>query len=341
MIPGAPEPIGSWNTRIPPRIAVRFAATEVIAITSTPSPIWRLRAAHRKRSPRQRARSGHGLNSPNSGPASAWVKYSMATSETPHSAPAVAPRSSPSARGRTCRCADIRMSAATMMKIPPSTAIYAASDERWGSPPPRRYPDDRQPRRRHGHADPLPPSEVKTEETLGEHREEDQAACEDGLHDRQGRERVRPDVQTKAEDGNEPAHQEPFRRRRSTALRSGWRTWTAGAATAPRCLKRKATLVAAAEPSARTSPRITRGRSIHPYASPANSAWPCSERPDGQALGEAEMVLRVTVAKFESQRLRRWRPGLGGWTLGLVLSTAAGSNPSGEHQQAGRVPSYY
>jgi hypothetical protein len=33
MIPTAPEPIGSPKTRIPPRIADRLAATEVIAIT--------------------------------------------------------------------------------------------------------------------------------------------------------------------------------------------------------------------------------------------------------------------------------------------------------------------
>ena len=38
------QPIGSWKTRIPPMIAVRLAATDVSAMTSTPSPIWRLRA---------------------------------------------------------------------------------------------------------------------------------------------------------------------------------------------------------------------------------------------------------------------------------------------------------
>jgi Fatty acid desaturase len=39
-----PEPIGSWKTRMPPMIAARLAATEVSAMTSTPSPSWRLRA---------------------------------------------------------------------------------------------------------------------------------------------------------------------------------------------------------------------------------------------------------------------------------------------------------
>ena len=38
------EPIGSWKIRMPPMIAARLAATDVIAMTSTPSPIWRLRA---------------------------------------------------------------------------------------------------------------------------------------------------------------------------------------------------------------------------------------------------------------------------------------------------------
>jgi len=44
VISSAPEPIGSWKTRIPPMIAVRLAVTEVSAMTSTPLPIWRLRA---------------------------------------------------------------------------------------------------------------------------------------------------------------------------------------------------------------------------------------------------------------------------------------------------------
>ena len=39
-----PEPIGLWKTTIPPRIAARLAATEVSAMTSTPWPIYRLRA---------------------------------------------------------------------------------------------------------------------------------------------------------------------------------------------------------------------------------------------------------------------------------------------------------
>jgi hypothetical protein len=45
--------------------------------------------------------------------------------------------------------------------------------------------------------------------------------------------------------------------KRPIALRSGWRARIGGASTAPRCLNRKARLVASAEASARISPRIT------------------------------------------------------------------------------------
>jgi len=74
---------------------------------------------------------------------------------------------------------------------------------------PAGHSDHRQSQRGDRHADPLPPSEVKAEEPLGEHCEEDQAAREDGLHDRQWRERERAHVQAKAEDRHEPADQEP------------------------------------------------------------------------------------------------------------------------------------
>ena len=119
---GVPEPIGSWNTRMPPMIAAAFAATEVSAITSTPSPIWRLVSVQ-------------GLSSPRSGPGGAWVRYLIATSETPQSAPAA---------GR----------------------------------------------------DP--------------HRQEDEPAGEDRLHDRQRRERERADVQTPGHDRHEPADGKPL-----------------------------------------------------------------------------------------------------------------------------------
>ena len=59
----------------------RLAATEVIAMTSTPSPIWRLRAD--AITPAIMAVNVHGLTNPNSGPGGAWVRYLSAMSETP------------------------------------------------------------------------------------------------------------------------------------------------------------------------------------------------------------------------------------------------------------------
>jgi hypothetical protein len=44
MISTAAEPMGSLKTRMPPTIAVRLAATEVKAMTSTPGPICKPRA---------------------------------------------------------------------------------------------------------------------------------------------------------------------------------------------------------------------------------------------------------------------------------------------------------
>ena len=40
----APIPIGSRNTRMPPMIAARLAASEVSAMTATPRPSWSPRA---------------------------------------------------------------------------------------------------------------------------------------------------------------------------------------------------------------------------------------------------------------------------------------------------------
>jgi hypothetical protein len=69
--------------------------------------------------------------------------------------------------------------------------------------------DDHEPGRCDRDADPLSPSEVKAEEPLGEHGEEDEAAGEDRLHDRQRRERGRAGVQTPGHDRHDPADQEP------------------------------------------------------------------------------------------------------------------------------------
>ena len=160
-------------------------------MTSTPRRSGGCGQRRRRRSRRAiSAVSAHGLSNPSSGPGGAWVRYLIATSETPNSAPAAAPRSSPSARGGRWRRAEILMSAAPMAKIPPSTAISAASEACWrvvGAA--AGQSDHHQPGRGDRHADPLPSSEVKAEEALREHGEEDEPAGEDRLHDRQRRER--------------------------------------------------------------------------------------------------------------------------------------------------------
>ena len=69
--------------------------------------------------------------------------------------------------------------------------------------------DDHQPGRGDRDADPLSSSELKAEEALGEHREEDEPARQDRLHDRQRGERERADVQTPGHDRHDPADQEP------------------------------------------------------------------------------------------------------------------------------------
>ena len=91
--------------------------------------------------------------------------------------------------------------------------------------------DHHQPGRGDRHADPLSSSELKAEETLGEHGEEDEPAGEDCLHDRQRRERERADVQEPGHDrhaSSRPANH--WERNRPAALRSGWRTGSAGRA---------------------------------------------------------------------------------------------------------------
>ena len=138
------------------------------------------------------------------------MSHLIATSETPNSAPAAAPRSSPSTRGSTWRRVETLTSATPIAKIAPSTAIRPLSEARSrvvGAA--AGQPDDHQPGRGDRDADPLSPSEVKAEEALGEHGEEDEPAGEDRLHDRQRRERERADVQTPGHDRHDPADQEP------------------------------------------------------------------------------------------------------------------------------------
>ena len=101
---------------------------------------------------------------------------------------------------------------------------------------------------------------MEPEEALGEHRQENETAGEDRLDDRQGRKRQRAKVQTPGYDRHAQPTKNHLELNRPTALRTGWRTTIGGASTAPRCLNRKARLVAAAEASARASPRSRQRR---------------------------------------------------------------------------------
>jgi hypothetical protein len=53
--------------------------------------------------------------------------------------------------------------------------------------------------------------ELKAEEALGEHCEEDETAREDRLHDRQRRERERTDMQAPRHDRHDPPDRKPSR----------------------------------------------------------------------------------------------------------------------------------
>ena len=142
--------------------------------------------------------SVHGLTIPCSGPGAAWVRYLIATFETPNSAPAAAPRRSPSTRRRRWRCAEIQEYGADG-----DDRALDGDHRRRATAAPRCGPtagesDHRQSDRGDRHADPLPPSEAKAEVALADHGQEHDSAGHDRLHDRQRRECQRADVQPQA-----------------------------------------------------------------------------------------------------------------------------------------------
>ena len=108
------------------------------------------------------------------------------------------------------------------------------------------------------HADPLAAAESEAEVTLGEDGQEHEAAREDGLDDRQRRQRERADVKPPGAERHDPADREPPRAKEpGRALQRVPDLDLGGARTAPRCLSRKETLVATAQARARASPTIT------------------------------------------------------------------------------------
>ena len=79
----------------------------------------------------------------------------------------------------------------------------------------------REPERRDDHSRPLPTAEVKTEVALGEHGEKHQPAREHGLHNRQGRERKRPDMKPPRSNRHRQTSENQRERNKPAALRSG------------------------------------------------------------------------------------------------------------------------
>ena len=154
----------------------------------------------------------HGLISSSTPLAMSSARNLIAISETPNSAPAVAPRSRPCAAGGTRRWVEIAATAAPATK----DAALDRDQRRRGVVRriavvrPRGQPDDREPCRRDDHADPLAASEPEAEEALGEDGEEHQPAREDGLHDRQRRQGERADVEHPGADRDRPADREPL-----------------------------------------------------------------------------------------------------------------------------------
>ena len=130
-------------------------------------------------------------------------------------------------------------------------------------------PDDRQPGRRDRDAEPLPSSEMKAEEPLREDGQEDQPAREHGLDDRNGARASAPTCRTHARIATSHPIANHLERKSAAALRSGWRTLIGAATTAPRYFNRKAALVANADASASSSPRIIRPNGGDPPRSPA------------------------------------------------------------------------
>ena len=105
-----------------------FAATEVTAITATPSPTWRLRADAKKApTPAARMRTVHGLTSAPMPPSRSSLSALMATSEIPKPRPAAAPSITPyCALTRSTRFE--KMSSSPRATAAPSNRISAVSE---------------------------------------------------------------------------------------------------------------------------------------------------------------------------------------------------------------------
>ena len=92
----------------------------------------------------------------------------------------------------------------------PATAISAAVEAWWCAAGAAVSPRIGQPARGDQQADPLPAAELEAEEPLSDDRQEHQPAGDDGLHDRQRRQRQRADVQQPRAERDQPAHRPPL-----------------------------------------------------------------------------------------------------------------------------------
>ncbi len=185
-----------------------LAATEVTAITATPSPTWRLRAeAKKEKIAAHSATAIHG-DPPSTSPDTALI----ATSETPKAQPRrsaekhaglgshpIEPVREDEREAESHHRAleeehrrDRVVRAATAMRV----ARHTQQDERDSH---------------HAHAQPLTPAQAESEVSLGEHGEQDESAGQHRLGQRQREQRQRRDVRDERDDGDGPPDGPPLR----------------------------------------------------------------------------------------------------------------------------------
>jgi hypothetical protein len=120
----------------------------------------------------------------------------------------------------------------------------------------------------------LSPSEPKAEETLGEHGQEDDPAGQDRLHDRHRRQRERADMQTPGHDRHDPADQEPSGVKQTDRAAQRMAHQDRRGQHRAAVLEQNARLVASADASASSSPKIMLRESRLPRrTSLAAAAW--------------------------------------------------------------------
>ena len=251
-----PEPIGSWKTTMPPKIAARLAATEVIM--DDLDGLADLEAAGRGVEgdhPGDRRGQRPRLSNPSNGPGAAWVSRPGATSETPN-----APR-----RPRRGAALDARSTWRRVETSPARRRAQRSRPRRRSARSARRAPG----RWRRRLVSPMTtnPAAVIVTPTHCRRQGESRRSARRTRRGRRARWTAPPARSTAAQArAHRRANPRP-RPPRSSRPRTTWseqsrrrcaavKTSIGGATTAPRCLNRKARFVATAEASA-SSPKIT------------------------------------------------------------------------------------